>query len=153
MRCDITTCSSAHISLLVSGSAQTCFDDQVGVNFLSLYVKILIFLFLELIGLDMQLLESHIKSALIEKTQLVHAVPNSDDKKSSWLNPLNSVSIACGAPVFEVCMRMPTWAAQVFFLYPRFLLIHNISYLRHPYSISSILLSICDLNQQPIFFF
>lgn len=29
MRCDITTCSSAHISLLVSGSAQTCFDDQV----------------------------------------------------------------------------------------------------------------------------
>ena len=29
MRCDLTTCSSAHISLLVSGSAQTCFDDQV----------------------------------------------------------------------------------------------------------------------------
>lgn len=29
MRCDISTCSSAHISLLVSGSAQTCFDDQV----------------------------------------------------------------------------------------------------------------------------
>ncbi|URD93737.1 Phosphatidylinositol-4-phosphate 5-Kinase [Musa troglodytarum] len=87
MRCDISTCSSAHISLLVSGSAQTCFDDQ--------------------------LLECHIKSALIEKTQLVHAVPNNDDNKLSWLNPLNSVSIACGAPVFEVCMRMPTWAAQV----------------------------------------
>ena len=29
MRCDVSTCSSAHISLLVSGSAQTCFDDQV----------------------------------------------------------------------------------------------------------------------------
>lgn len=29
MRCDVTTCSCAHISLLVSGSAQTCFDDQV----------------------------------------------------------------------------------------------------------------------------
>lgn len=29
MRCDISTVSSAHISLLVSGSAQTCFDDQV----------------------------------------------------------------------------------------------------------------------------
>ncbi|ONM22126.1 AT-rich interactive domain-containing protein 4 [Zea mays] len=28
MRCDITTCSSSHVSLLVSGSAQTCFDDQ-----------------------------------------------------------------------------------------------------------------------------
>jgi len=26
MRCDITTCSSAHVSFLVSGSAQTCFD-------------------------------------------------------------------------------------------------------------------------------
>lgn len=29
MRCDLSTSSSAHISLLVSGSAQTCFDDQV----------------------------------------------------------------------------------------------------------------------------
>lgn len=29
MRCDISTCSSAHISLLVSGSAQACFNDQV----------------------------------------------------------------------------------------------------------------------------
>jgi hypothetical protein len=29
MRCDISTCSSSHVSLLVSGSAQTCFDDQV----------------------------------------------------------------------------------------------------------------------------
>lgn len=87
MHCDITTCSCAHISLLVSGSAQTCFDDQ--------------------------LLECHIKSALIEKSQLVHAVPNSEGRKSSLLNPLNSVSIACGASVFEVHMRVPTWAAQV----------------------------------------
>lgn len=29
MRCDVTTSSCGHISLLVSGSAQTCFDDQV----------------------------------------------------------------------------------------------------------------------------
>jgi len=29
MRCDVTTCSTSHVSLLVSGSAQTCFDDQV----------------------------------------------------------------------------------------------------------------------------
>ncbi|URE03609.1 ARID/BRIGHT DNA binding domain [Musa troglodytarum] len=86
MRCDIT-CSCAHISLLVSGSAQTCFDDQ--------------------------LLECHIKSALIEKSQLVHAVPNSEGRMSSLLNPLNSVSMACGASVFEVHMRVPTWAAQV----------------------------------------
>jgi hypothetical protein len=32
MRCDITTCSSSHVSLLVSGSAQTCFDDQVHIS-------------------------------------------------------------------------------------------------------------------------
>lgn len=28
MKCDLTTGSSAHISRVVSGSAQTCFDDQ-----------------------------------------------------------------------------------------------------------------------------
>ncbi|KAL9277719.1 hypothetical protein AtEden1_Chr00c003g0324031 [Arabidopsis thaliana] len=28
MRCDVSTCSSAHISMLVSGNAQTCFSDQ-----------------------------------------------------------------------------------------------------------------------------
>ncbi|XP_010917383.2 LOW QUALITY PROTEIN: AT-rich interactive domain-containing protein 4 [Elaeis guineensis] len=87
MRCDITTCSSAHISLLVSGSAQTCFDDQ--------------------------LLESHIKNELIEKSQLVHALPNYEESNLSRLEPLNSVAIACGAPVFGVCMKVPTWAAQV----------------------------------------
>src|SRR6185437_3041166 len=32
MRCDISTCSSSHVSLLVSGSAQTCFDDQVPIS-------------------------------------------------------------------------------------------------------------------------
>ena len=29
MRCDLTTCSCAHISILLSGSAQNLFDDQV----------------------------------------------------------------------------------------------------------------------------
>lgn len=44
MRCDLSTCSSAHISLLVSGSAQTCFNDQARINvfcnclFLSVYL-------------------------------------------------------------------------------------------------------------------
>ncbi|KAF9622598.1 hypothetical protein IFM89_032497 [Coptis chinensis] len=28
MRCDFSTCSSCHVSLLVSSSVQTCFDDQ-----------------------------------------------------------------------------------------------------------------------------
>lgn len=87
MRCDLTTCSSAHISLLVSGSAQTCFDDQ--------------------------LLESHIKNELIEKSQLVHAVPNCEESKSSLPDPLSFAAIACGASVFEVSMKVPTWAAQV----------------------------------------
>ena len=32
MRCDISTSSSAHISLLVSGSADACFNDQARVN-------------------------------------------------------------------------------------------------------------------------
>lgn len=32
MRCDISTSSSAHISLLVSGSADACFNDQARLN-------------------------------------------------------------------------------------------------------------------------
>ncbi|KAF0911332.1 hypothetical protein E2562_008221 [Oryza meyeriana var. granulata] len=86
MRCDITTCSSSHVSLLVSGSAQTCFDDQ--------------------------LLESHIKDEIIEKSQLVRALPNNDDKLSSSV-PFTSMSTACGASTFEVWMTLPKWAAQV----------------------------------------
>ncbi|XP_062198527.1 AT-rich interactive domain-containing protein 4-like isoform X2 [Phragmites australis] len=86
MRCDISTCSSSHVSLLVSGSAQTCFDDQ--------------------------LLESHIKNEIIEKSQLVRALSNSEDKLSSS-EPLISMSTACGASTFEVWMSLPKWAAQV----------------------------------------
>ncbi|XP_024971327.1 AT-rich interactive domain-containing protein 4 [Cynara cardunculus var. scolymus] len=87
MRCDISTCSSAYISLLVSGSAQTCFDDQ--------------------------LLENHIKSEVIEKTQLVQAVSTPDENKLSSSEPRGSVSIACGATVCEVSMKVPLWASQV----------------------------------------
>ncbi|PKA61173.1 AT-rich interactive domain-containing protein 4 [Apostasia shenzhenica] len=87
MRCDVTTCSSAHISLLVSGSAQTCFDDQ--------------------------LLENHIKNELIEKSPLVHALPNCDENKLTLPDSLRFSSIACGASVFEVRMKVPNWAAQV----------------------------------------
>ncbi|KAI4991794.1 hypothetical protein ZWY2020_040180 [Hordeum vulgare] len=36
MRCDMTTCRSSHVLLLVSGSAQTCFDDQVVTKFLTM---------------------------------------------------------------------------------------------------------------------
>ncbi|KAL3839867.1 hypothetical protein ACJIZ3_024458 [Penstemon smallii] len=86
MRCDISTSSSSHISLLVSGSAQACFDDQ--------------------------LLENHIKSEIVEKSQLIHALPNSDENKLIS-EPRRSVSVACGSAVFEVCMKVPTWATQV----------------------------------------
>ncbi|XP_059643866.1 AT-rich interactive domain-containing protein 4 isoform X2 [Cornus florida] len=87
MRCDLSTCSSSHISLLVSGSAQTCFDDQ--------------------------LLENHIKSEVIENSHLVHALPNSEEHRPPLSQPRRSASIACGATVFEVCMKVPTWASQV----------------------------------------
>ncbi|XP_047962528.1 AT-rich interactive domain-containing protein 4-like [Salvia hispanica] len=87
MRCDLSTSSSAHISLLVSGSAQTCFDDQ--------------------------LLENHIKSEIIDKSELIHALPNSDENKPPTSEPRRSVSVACGAAVFEVCMKVPSWASQI----------------------------------------
>ncbi|KAL6661323.1 hypothetical protein ACP70R_000707 [Stipagrostis hirtigluma subsp. patula] len=87
MRCDITTCSSSHFSLLVSGSPQACFDDQ--------------------------LLESHIKNEIIEKSQLVRAASNSEDSNPSSAEPLTSMCMACGASTFEVWMTLPKWAAQV----------------------------------------
>lgn len=63
----------------------------------------------------MQLLESHIKNELIEKSQLVHAVTSYEENKSSLPDPLSFAAIACGASVFEVSLKVPTWAAQVFF--------------------------------------
>ncbi|XP_047337676.1 AT-rich interactive domain-containing protein 4-like [Impatiens glandulifera] len=87
MRCDITTASAAHISLLVSGSAQTCFDDQ--------------------------LMENHIKSEVIEKSQLAHLLPEGEKDKMFHSHPRKSDAIACGATIFEVGMKVPTWASQV----------------------------------------
>lgn len=87
MRCDLSTSSSAHISLLVSGSAQTCFDDQ--------------------------LLENHIKREIIENTRLVQAVRCGEERQIPLSEPRRSVSIACGAATFEVWMKVPTWASQV----------------------------------------
>ncbi|KAL4285271.1 hypothetical protein GQ457_16G001950 [Hibiscus cannabinus] len=87
MRCDFSTCSSAHISLLVSGSAQTCFNDQV--------------------------LENHIKNELIKKNNLVHAQSSSEENKLSSTEPRRSASIAGGASVFEVYVKVPIWASQI----------------------------------------
>lgn len=87
MRCDMVTCSSAHISILVSGSAHTCFDDQ--------------------------LLEKHIKHEIIENNQLVHAMHDCEGNKPHMHEPRKSASVACGATVFEVSMKVPAWASQV----------------------------------------
>uniref|UniRef100_A0A0D3GZH2 Uncharacterized protein n=1 Tax=Oryza barthii TaxID=65489 RepID=A0A0D3GZH2_9ORYZ len=84
--CDITTSSSSHVSLLLSGSPQTCFDDK--------------------------LLEKHIKKELIESRRLVRVVSVSEDGPSS-AEPLTSMSVASGASTFEVLMTLPKWAAQV----------------------------------------
>ena len=60
-----------------------------------------------------QLLENHIKSQVIEKSQLVHALANSEENKPPLSEPRRSASIACGATVFEVSMKVPTWTSQV----------------------------------------
>ncbi|KAF2919951.1 hypothetical protein DAI22_08g173500 [Oryza sativa Japonica Group] len=85
--CDITTSSSSHVSLLHSGSPQTCFDDK--------------------------LLEKHIKKELIESRRLVRVVSVSEDDRPSSAEPLTSMSVASGASTFEVLMTLPKWAAQV----------------------------------------
>eukprot|EP01018_Ginkgo_biloba_P027848 Gb_40034 [translate_table: standard] len=87
MRCDLCTSSFARVSLLVSGSAQTCFDDK--------------------------LLECNIKKELLEKDQLVHALTVGEQKQISMSDLRQSAAIADGATVFEVWTRIPTWAAQV----------------------------------------
>ena len=60
-----------------------------------------------------QILENHIKNELIEKSQLVRALPCCDETKLPFSEPRKSASIACGASVFEVCLKVPTWASQV----------------------------------------
>ncbi|KAE8718846.1 AT-rich interactive domain-containing protein 4 [Hibiscus syriacus] len=59
------------------------------------------------------LLENHIKNELIEKTHLVRAQSSSEESKLPPSEPRRSASIACGASVFEVSMKVPTWASQI----------------------------------------
>lgn len=62
-----------------------------------------------------QLLENHIKNEIIENSQLVRSLPTtSEGNKLPLSEPRKSASIACGATVFEVCMKVPAWASQVF---------------------------------------
>ncbi|KAG6554644.1 hypothetical protein Mapa_003662 [Marchantia paleacea] len=89
MRCDICTASYARVPLLVSGSAQLCFDDLQ--------------------------LETSIKKELVERTRLVRIMKSAEDRKASSLNAelRRSVSVACGATVFELRIITPAWAGQV----------------------------------------
>ncbi|KAA0059361.1 AT-rich interactive domain-containing protein 4-like [Cucumis melo var. makuwa] len=86
MRCDLSTCSFAHISLLVSGSAQACFDDQ--------------------------LFENYIKNEIIDRGELVQTLIDGEGSKH-LSEPRKSTSIACGATVFEVSLKVPSWASQI----------------------------------------
>lgn len=116
MRCDIITCSSAFISLLVSGSLQTCVDDQVKPLDISCSLSsfgVLESWFIFILVVKLQLVENLIKNELIDKRQLVHAQPCCEENKFSLSRPLSTDCIAAGASVFEVCMKIPCWALQV----------------------------------------
>ncbi|KAJ7552209.1 hypothetical protein O6H91_06G046200 [Diphasiastrum complanatum] len=87
MRCDLCTSSSARISLLVSGSARTCFNDQ--------------------------LLESSIRKELVERSRLIHLVTTGEEDKSIMQVELRrSVSVACGAAAVELRLKTSGWAVQ-----------------------------------------
>ncbi|XP_024522751.1 AT-rich interactive domain-containing protein 4 [Selaginella moellendorffii] len=83
MRCDLCTSSSARISLVVSGSAQTCFADHF--------------------------LESTIRKGLMEKSQALQLIMSEDNMPAEIRR---STSIACGAAVVETRAKVPNWAAQ-----------------------------------------
>lgn len=85
MRCDLCTTACARISLLVAGSAQSCFDDQV--------------------------LEYSIKKDLLEKSKLVTSLMGPGESPVTDMR--KSAAIACGASVMEVRFRSPSWAIQV----------------------------------------
>lgn len=85
MRCDLCTTASARISLLVAGSAQTCFDDQM--------------------------LEYSIKKELLEQNKLMTSLMGPTENPITDVR--RSTSVACGANVMEVRFRSPSWAVQV----------------------------------------
>eukprot|EP00249_Psilotum_nudum_P022396 c28503_g1_i1 orf=565-3126(+) len=87
MRCDLFTLSFARVSLLVSGSAHTCFDDLM--------------------------LEYSIKKELLQRDHLVSSVTVGGDKAVPTAELRRSASIAFGAPVVEIRFRTSTWLSQV----------------------------------------
>ncbi|MCO5598270.1 hypothetical protein L7F22_052362 [Adiantum nelumboides] len=85
MRCDLCTTASARISLLVAGSAQTCFDDQM--------------------------LEYSIKKELLEQSKLVTSLMGPSECPITDVR--RSAAVASGTNVMEVRFRSPSWAVQV----------------------------------------
>ncbi|KAG0576309.1 hypothetical protein KC19_5G070800 [Ceratodon purpureus] len=88
MRCDICTSSFARVPLLVSGAAQTCFDDQ--------------------------LLENSVKKQLLDRCEHIQVVVEGESQKAALnLDLRRSVSVACGASIVELKIKAPTWVGQV----------------------------------------
>ncbi|KAH7446503.1 hypothetical protein KP509_01G059600 [Ceratopteris richardii] len=85
MRCDLCTTTSARISLLVAGSPQTCFDDQM--------------------------LEYSIKKELLEQNKIMTSLMGPIENPVADVR--RSAAVACGEHVIEVRFRSPSWAVQV----------------------------------------
>jgi hypothetical protein len=82
-------------------------------------LRITIYWILFLSSVFPQLLENHIKKELTENSQLVQAIPSHEQNKLPSYEPRRSASVACGSSVFEVCLRVPTWASLVKFFLSR----------------------------------
>jgi hypothetical protein len=88
MRCDMCTSTFARVPLLVSGAAQTCFDDQ--------------------------LLENSVKKQLLDRCEHIHVVVEEESQRAALnLDLRRSVSVACGASIVELKIKAPTWIGQV----------------------------------------
>lgn len=88
MRCDICTTTFARIALLVSGAAQTCFDDQ--------------------------LLENSVRKELLDRCEKIRLVEDNEHQKGRLNCDLRrSISIASGSSVVELKIKAPTWVGQV----------------------------------------
>lgn len=88
MRCDVCTSTFARVPLLVSGAAQTCFDDQV--------------------------LENSVKKEMLDKCEHIQVVVEDESRRPALnLNLRRSVSVACGASIVELRIKAPTWVGQV----------------------------------------
>lgn len=61
---------------------------------------------------SIQLFENYIKNEIIDRGELVQTLIDGEGSKH-LSEPRKSTSIACGATVFEVSLKVPSWASQV----------------------------------------